>query len=184
MISRKSDGKRYGLMHQEIRGLLLFLSSCLVFSYAAQAQTYYVSKSGSDSNSGLSAKSAWLTIGHAALQAQAGSTVYVAAGTYRESVAFANSGTASAPIVFDGQGVAVVDGSTGVPCCTTPSFAAGNNFLCCNTQGLFNIGAAAAVNHLTIKRFTLQNYITSSTSDVPVGVLIAGGGTGIRLLNN
>jgi hypothetical protein len=184
MISHKSDGKQYALMHQLVRGLLFFLSSCLVFSYATQAQTYYVSKSGSDSNSGLSAKAAWLTIGHAALQAKAGSTVYVAAGTYRESVAFANSGTAAAPIVFDGQGVAVVDGSTGVPCCTTPSFAAGNNFLCCNTQGLFNIGAAAAVNHLTVKRFTLQNYITSSTSDVPVGVLIAGSGTGIRLLNN
>jgi Right handed beta helix region len=184
MISRKSDGMRYGLMQQVIRGLLLFLSSCLVFSYAAQAQTYYVSKSGSDSNSGLSAKAAWLTIGHAALQAKAGSTVYVGAGTYHESVAFANSGTASAPIVFNGQGVAIVDGSTGVPCCTTPSFVTSNGFLCCTTQGLFNIGAAAAVNYLTVEGFTIQNYITSSASDVPVGVLIAGGGTGISLLNN
>ena len=184
MISRQSDHRQYAWMHQLMRGLLLFLAGCLVLSYAAQAQTYYVSKSGSDSNSGLSPKAAWLTIGHAALQAKAGSTVYVGAGTYHESVAFANSGTAAAPIVFDGQGVAIVDGSTGVPCCTTPSFVSSNNFLCCNTQGLFNIGAAAGVNHLTIKRFTLQNYISASASDVPVGVLIAGGGTGIRLLNN
>ena len=184
MISRQSDDKQYAWMHQRMRRLLLLLAGCLVFSHAAQAQTYYVSKSGSDSNSGLSATAAWLTIGHAALQAKAGSTVYVGAGTYHESVAFANSGTASAPIVFDGQGVAIVDGSTGVPCCTTPSFVTSNNFLCCNTQGLFNIGASAGVNHLTIKRFTLQNYISSSVSDVPVGVLIAGSGTGIRVHNN
>ena len=184
MISRQSDDKQYAWMHQRMRGLLLLLAGCLAFSHAAQAQTYYVSKSGSDSNSGLSATASWLTIGHAALQAKAGSTVYVGAGTYHESVAFANSGTASAPIVFDGQGVAIVDGSTGVPCCTTPSFVTSNNFLCCNTQGLFNIGASAGVNHLTIKRFTLQNYISSSVSDVPVGVLIAGSGTGIRVHNN
>jgi hypothetical protein len=150
----------------------------------AQATTYYVAKSGSDSNTGLSLKQAWLTIGHAALEAQAGSTVLVGAGTYNESVNFGNSGTASAPIVFNGQGVAVVDGSTGVPCCSTPSFVSGNGFLCCTTQGLFNIGAAAGVNYLTVEGFTVQNYKTASASEVPVGVLIAGSGTGISLLNN
>jgi hypothetical protein len=184
MISAQFDAKQYPLTRQLIRGLVLFISSYLVFSYAAQAQTYYVSKSGSDSNSGLSAQAAWLTIGHAAATANAGSTIYVGAGTYHESVTFANSGTASAPIVFNGQGVATVDGSTAVPCCTTPSFVTGNGFLCCNTQGLFNIGAAAGVNYLTVKGFTIQNYTTSSVSDVPVGVLIAGSGTGIRLLDN
>ena len=184
MISRKSVGKQFALTRRLIRGLALFLSSYLAFSCAAQAQTYYVSTSGSDSNSGLSTQAAWRTIGHAAAKATAGSTVYVGAGTYHESVAFANSGTASAPIVFNGQGVAIVDGSTGVHCCTTPSFETSSNFLCCNTQGLFNIGAAAAVNYLTIEGFTIQNYLTSSTSDVPLGVLIAGSGTGISLLNN
>src|ERR1035441_5997610 len=64
---------------------------------------------GSDSNSG-SASAPWLTIKHAALQATAGSTVYVGAGTYNESVTFANSGTSTAPIIFNGQGVAIVDG--------------------------------------------------------------------------
>jgi hypothetical protein len=184
MFSRKSDAKRSALPRQLIHGLVLFLGSCLAFGAAAQAQTYYVSKSGSDSNSGLSTQAAWLTIGHAASAAKAGSTVYVGAGTYHESVAFANSGTASSPIVFNGQGVAVVDGTTGVPCCTTPSFVTGNGFLCCTTQGLFNIGAAAGVNYLTVEGFTIQNYITAKASEVPAGVLIAGSGTGIKLLNN
>jgi hypothetical protein len=178
----------YGPQHERTRkpilGLFLLLSTSLAFSCCAQALTYYVAKTGSDSNTGLSVQEAWLTIGHAAFTAQAGSTVYVGAGTYHESVTFGNSGTASAPIVFNGRGVATVDGSTGVPCCTTPSFVTSNGFLCCTTQGLFNIGAAGGVSYLTVEGFTLQNYSTSSSSEVPVGVLIAGSGTGISLLNN
>jgi hypothetical protein len=162
--------------------LFLSLASCMALSFCAQAQVYYVAKNGSDSNSG-SASAPWLTIGHAALEAKAGSTVYVGAGTYSESDTFANSGTASAPIIFNGQGVAIVDG-TGVACCTTPSFETSNGFLCCNTQGLFNIGAAAGVSYLTIEGFTIQNYKTSSKNDVPAGILIAGSGSGINILSN
>jgi len=169
--------------HKLIRTVLVFLSICFVLSYCAQAQVYYyVAKNGSDSNSG-SASAPWLTIGHAASVAQAGSTVYVGAGTYNESVTFANSGTSSAPIVFNGQGVAIVDG-TGVACCTSPTFAQSNGFIGTNTQGLFNIGAAAGVNYLTIEGFTIQNYKVSSASKVPLGVLIVGSGTGINFLNN
>ncbi|MFY9948581.1 MAG: DUF1565 domain-containing protein, partial [Candidatus Sulfotelmatobacter sp.] len=165
-----------------VRALFLLLSCLFVLSLGAQATVYYVAKNGNDSNSG-SASAPWLTIGHAAAEAQAGDTVYVGAGTYNESDLFANSGTASAPITFNGQGVAIVDG-TGVACCTTPSFASSNNFLCCNTQGLFTIGATSGVSYLTIEGFTIQNYKTSSKTEVPAGILIAGSGTGINILNN
>src|SRR5579863_7773007 len=165
-----------------VRALLLLFPCWFALAYGAHATSYYVAKNGSDSNSG-SVSSPWLTIGHAAAEAHAGDTVYVGAGTYNESDLFANSGTATAPIVFNGQGVAIVDG-TGVACCTTPSFASSNSFLCCNTQGLFTIGATSGVNYLTIEGFTIQNYKTSSKNDVPAGILIAGGGTGINILNN
>jgi hypothetical protein len=174
-------GAQQFLKGELTRAVFLLLSGFLALSCWAQAQ-YYVAKTGSDSNSG-SASSPWLTIGHAALEAKAGSTVYVEAGTYNESVLFANSGTASAPIVFNGQGVAIVDG-TGVSCCTTPAFASSNGFLCCNTQGLFTIGASSGVSHLTIEGFTIQNYKTASKTDVPAGILIAGSGSGITILNN
>jgi hypothetical protein len=170
------------LKRELIRALFLTLSSCFALSCCAQAAVYYVAKTGSDSNSG-SASAPWLTIGHAALEATAGSTVYVGAGTYNESDTFANSGTASAPIVFNGQGVAIVDG-TGVSCCTSPSFASSNGFVGGNTQGLFTIGASSGVNYLTIEGFTIQNYKTSSKNDVPAGFLIVGSGTGINILNN
>lgn len=166
-----------------LRTLLLILSSCFACSLCTQAQqVYYVAKNGSDSNSG-SASAPWLTIGHAASVAQAGSTVYVGAGTYNESVTFGNSGTSSAPIVFNGQGVAVVDG-TGVSCCVSPMFAQSNGFIGTNTQGLLNIGAAAGVNYLTIEGFTIQNYTVTTASKVPVGILVVGSGTGINILNN
>ncbi len=182
MIQRFHGSTQPKLKRELIRALFLFLCCGVALSLCAQAQVYYVAKTGSDSNSG-SASAPWLTIGHAALEAKAGSTVYVGAGTYNESDLFANSGTASAPIVFNGQGVAIVDG-TSVACCTTPSFATSNSFLCCNTQGLFTIGASSGVSYLTIEGFTIQNYKTSSASDVPAGILIAGSGTGINILNN
>jgi hypothetical protein len=170
------------LKREWLRALGFFLCSCFALSCCAQAQVYYVAKTGNDSNNG-SASAPWLTIAHAALEAKAGSTVFVGAGTYSESDTFSNSGTASAPIVFNGQGVAIVDG-TSVACCTTPSFASSNGFLCCNTQGLFNIGATTGVNYLTIEGFTLRNYKTAKKADVPAGILIAGSGTGINILNN
>lgn len=181
MINRFQNGPQQLLKRGLIRALFLFLSICLVLS-CAEAQTYYVAKTGSDTNNG-SASAPWLTIGHAALEAQAGSTVYVEAGTYNESVLFANSGTSSAPIVINGQGVAIVDG-TGVACCVSPAFAQSNGFIGTNTQGLFNIGAASGVNYLTVEGFTIQNYKVSTAAKVPVGVLIVGSGTGINFLNN
>jgi Right handed beta helix region len=182
MTNRFQRGTQLVLRRELIRALFLFLSSCFVICCCAHAQTYYVAKTGSDSNNG-SASAPWLTIGHAALEAQAGSTVYVGAGTYSESVLFANSGTSTAPIVFNGQGVAIVDG-TSVACCTTPSFATSSGFLCCNTQGLFMIGATSGVSYLTLEGFTIQNYKTAKKADVPAGILIAGSGSGINILNN
>jgi hypothetical protein len=183
MINRFHRGTQHMLKREWIRALFLILSCGLVLCCVAQAQVYYyVAKTGSDSNSG-SASAPWLTIKHAALQATAGSTVYVGAGTYNESVTFANSGTSTAPIIFNGQGVAIVDG-TGVSCCVSPTFAQSNGFIGTNTQGLFNIGAASGVNYLTIEGFTIQNLKVSTSAKVPLGILVVGSGTGINILNN
>ncbi len=163
--------------------LIVILTTLTSIAFAQAGSTFYVSTSGSDSNSG-SSSAPWLTIQHAASTVTAGATVIVEAGTYHESVTFSTSGTSSEPIVFNGQGTAIVDGSTGVTCCTTPSWETSNGFLCCNTQGLINIGSSSGVSYLTIEGFTIQNYKTSSKNDVPAGILIAGSGSGISILNN
>ena len=63
--------------------------------------TYYVAPTGSDSNSGKSIASAWLTISHAAATMSSGDTTLVEPGAYAERVSISASGTSSAPITFE-----------------------------------------------------------------------------------
>ena len=137
-------------------------------------KSFYVAPTGSDSNPGTSA-SPWLTIQHAASTVPAGSTVYVAAGTYNESINVTVSGTSSAPITFTGESGAIVSG-TGL----TPSTS--------QTQGLWNIGSATPagvdVNYVTIQGFTIENYTTSNANACPAGIWVSGASNGIQILNN
>lgn len=64
-----------------------------------QANTFYVSTSGNDTNVG-SEILPWLTIQHAANMAIAGDTVLIKSGIYNERVEFQNSGSNISPIVF------------------------------------------------------------------------------------
>jgi hypothetical protein len=150
---------------------------------AAAGHDFFVAKTGSDSKGSGSQTSPWASIGHAVSVAQPGDTVYVGAGVYGESVTLSTSGSAAAPIVIDGQGAAIVDGSQ-VACCTSPAFASSNGFIGASTEGLFNIGSKTAESYVTVEGFTIQSYATTNDTLVPAGILIAGGGTGINILNN
>ena len=77
--------------------------------------TYYVRKTGSDSNAGTSAGAAWLTIGKAlgASGIASGDTVYIGAGVYREAVTVnMTSATAETKVIGD---VAQIDSSAKKP---------------------------------------------------------------------
>jgi hypothetical protein len=144
---------------------LLTLTSLSLF--AQSGSTFYVSKSGSNSNSG-SYTAPWLTIQHAATTVTAGATVYVESGVYNESVNFPASGTASNPITFasyPGQ-TATIDG-TGLSVAST--------------QGLINI---VNQSYITVNGFEIRNYTTSKAALTPAGIWVTGGGSGIQLLNN
>jgi hypothetical protein len=152
---------------------LIALSTTL---FAQSGSTFYVSTSGSDSNSG-SYSAPWLTIQHAANTVTAGATVYVEAGVYNEAVNFPNSGTSSEPITFasySGQ-TAVIDG-TGLSCCTSNPASSGNE-----TEGLITI---VNQSYLTISGFEIRNFTTSSATPTPAGVWITGSGTGVQIVNN
>ena len=82
--------------------LPLLMSLVPVGIAAGAGSTYYVSATGSDANAGTQA-APFKTIQKAANTAKAGDTVYIAPGTYNERVTVANSGTASAPILFTAQ---------------------------------------------------------------------------------
>jgi hypothetical protein len=132
--------------------------------------SYYVATSGKDSNPGT-IRSPWRTIQHAANTVQAGDTVYVRRGVYRESVTIPVSGSATAgPVTFQnypGEN-AIVDGTGLVP----------SNSV---TQGLFNI---ANQSYVTLQGFEIRNYETSSPQATPAGIWVSGAGSNIQILNN
>jgi len=71
------------------------------------ANTYYVASSGNDANPGTFSMP-FQHIQTAASVMVAGDTCYIRAGTYRETVVPANSGTALAPITFEPYGTEAV----------------------------------------------------------------------------
>ncbi|MEO8256944.1 MAG: right-handed parallel beta-helix repeat-containing protein [Acidobacteriota bacterium] len=76
--------------------IVLFLLSCAVSGGVADAATYYVSKSGSDSNSCAQAQTATtskLTVNAGISCLSAGSTLLVRAGSYNEAIVSTPSGT-------------------------------------------------------------------------------------------
>jgi hypothetical protein len=150
-----------------LRKFCLVLLAFTSISLAQTGSTFYVSKTGKDTNSG-SFTAPWLTIQHAASTATAGATVFVEAGVYNESVNFPASGTASDPITFanyPGQ-TAIIDGTgLGVT----------------GTQGLINI---VNQSYITLNGFEIRNYTTGSASKTPAGIWVTGSGTGAQLLNN
>src|ERR1035437_6874857 len=82
----------------------LLMSSLVIISMfsaaAAAGNTYYVSTSGNDANLG-SLDQPFKTINHAAQIAQAGDTVFIRAGTYRETITPANSGVEGSHITYE-----------------------------------------------------------------------------------
>lgn len=97
---------------QWLFGLLLGMS---FLPGQAGAVSYFVSPSGSDGNSGTST-APFRTIGKAASVAVAGDVVEIRAGTYREEVVPANSGTADKPILYRAYNneVVTISGAEGV----------------------------------------------------------------------
>ncbi len=139
---------------------------------ASTGNNYYVSTTGSDSAAGTLA-APWKTISHAAAAGsgvKAGDTVFVRAGVYKETVAFAISGTAAnGPITFQSypNETAIIDG-TGLAALS-------------QAHGLIHIDSR---NYLIVKGFEIRNYQTTSSSLVPAGIWITGSASNIQILNN
>ena len=157
--------RNVGMAYAAIFVIVLMLAQSLAGQIGA---AYFVSKKGSDSNTGT-ISSPWLTIQHAANSVSAGATVYVFGGVYNESVNFVASGTASAPITFQSYPgeTAVIDGT---------------GLRVTGTQGLINI--VGRRSYITISGFEIRHYTTSNENDTPTGVWVTGSGTGIQILNN
>ncbi|MDA8326192.1 MAG: hypothetical protein M0033_08225, partial [Nitrospiraceae bacterium] len=78
----------------------LTIITFLFLTGAAMAATYYVSPSGSDSNSGISTSAPWATFSHAISSLQPGDVLYLMDGTYYQPLTVNKSGTSSAYITI------------------------------------------------------------------------------------
>jgi len=139
--------------------------------YCLFSATYYVSTSGSNSNSGLNTSDAWLTIQHAVNNVNAGDEIQVLAGVYNELVEFQNSGNSSqGNIVLKNYASdqPIIDG-TGLD--SSPGFEIG-------------IIKIENQNYIEISGFELRNLITSNTSKFPSGIWILGDAHDININNN
>src|SRR6478609_8668030 len=83
---------------------------------AVVPQTFYVSPTGTDLNTGLSTARPFKTIQHALDLAQPGTTISLGPGSYRESVDTKVDGTTEAPITIRGTGAGT--GYAGAPAVT------------------------------------------------------------------
>jgi hypothetical protein len=140
---------------------LIFLTSVasLLPASAFAAASYYVSKTGADTNPGTE-QQPWLTIQHAANVVAPGSTVYVHAGTYQERVNIHVSGNSQ-------------DGS--ITFCNypgeTPILDGSNLVAPTSDNGMFFISNQ---NYIVINGFQIQNYGTGNAQVFPMGILVEG----------
>ncbi len=132
------------------------------------AATYHVSPDGADTAPGT-INDPWRTFTHAAATAIAGDTVEFASGVYPERVTFSRSGTAVSPITFRAATSAtpILDGTSLTP----PADA----------SALLNL---PGISHVHVEGFELRNYRTATRNHVPIGILVDGAGTGVRLERN
>ena len=135
---------------------------------SAVAALYSVAPHGDDANPGDEA-APWRTLARAAAVAVAGDIVELRAGVYVERVAFTRSGEAGAPIVFRARTgeTPVIDGS---------SLVVGS--------GWFPLLWLQGVSHVTIEGIELTGLRTTQKNRVPIGILVTGSGSGVRLLGN
>jgi hypothetical protein len=136
---------------------------------APSTHVYYVATNGDNGHDG-SLATPWASIQYAAAHANAGETICVRGGVYNELVTLTRSGsTAAGPIVLanvpgetatiDGAGLAIPNGQNGLVTIVDASY-------------------------VTVQGFELRNYITASTTKVPIGLYLTGAGTQIRVLGN
>ena len=128
---------------------------------------YFVRVDGSDTASGETPATAWATIGMAVSTAPPGSTVFVGAGTYTESVTINAGGTAEAPTRLIGDRSGANSGAEG----DVLVDAMGNDFG-------FRVTGTTFVD---LVGFSVTGATGAGTGG---GILVDGGASNVRLIDN
>lgn len=150
-----------------IRSLVAYgtaMVACFAF-----ASDYYVSPVGDDSSAGT-AEAPWRTIQHAASTVEAGSTVLIRGGIYREQISIEVSGNeAAGPIVFKahpGEEV-ILDGENGP-----------------RGKGWQPMIAIQDDSYIRIEGLEMRNFYSSTRNVVPIAIHITGASHHIDIVDN
>ena len=178
-------GKRYLDCSMPIlRSARIVMCFCAVLciTASAEANTYYVSTSGSDSNSGT-IEQPFRTVNRAVRVLKAGDTLYIRGGTYVDRFVdtdFTAGGTATAPILvsgYPGEKVVIKNGGTdGI----TGFMMAGREYI--EIQDMTLDGSTANVGDVVI---LFNNNVTFRRVEITGGWKngILGGGSGHRFID-
>ena len=147
---------------------LIMLSVCVSGAFGQSNSSFYVSKTGDDSNPGTQT-APWRTIQHAADTVRAGSTVNVRGGIYEERVTINASDNAT-----DGY-------------ITFRSYPGERAVL--DAEGLTPNGRSAILtihnkSYVRVEGFEIRNYRTAEHQLAPLGISVMGAGSHIELLKN
>jgi hypothetical protein len=141
---------------------------CVSVAFGQSNSTFYVAKTGDDSNPGTQT-APWRTMQHAADTVRAGSTVNVHGGIYEERVTIKSSGNATDGYVtfrsYPGE-TAVLDAEHLVP------------------DGRSGILTIHNQSYVRIEGFEIRNYHTADRRLTPLGISVMGAGSHIELLKN
>ena len=135
---------------------------------SANANTYVVSTSGSDSNAGSEA-APWRTIQHAADNVSAGDTVLIRGGSYNEAVEVKVSGSAAGGYITFmnyAEEIAVLDGAN-----------------LANPDSIIGINITGQ-SYLIIKGLEIRNYTTTTPNAAPMGIAVSGASHHIEVRDN
>jgi hypothetical protein len=150
-----------------------FLSFILLWvgvsgAFGQSNSSFYVTKTGDDSNPGTQA-APWRTIQHAADSVRAGATVNVRGGIYEERLTLKSSGNATDGYItfrsYPGE-TAVLDADHLVP------------------DGRNGIVTIHNQSYVRIEGFEIRNFRTAERRLTPLGISVIGAGSHIELLKN
>jgi copper-binding protein NosD/uncharacterized protein DUF1565 len=150
-----------------------FLSFILLWvgfsgAFGQSNSSFYVAKTGNDSNPGTQA-APWRTMQHAADTVRAGSTVNVRGGIYEERVTLKASGNGTDGYItfrsYPGE-TAILDAEHLVP------------------EGRGGILTIHNQSYVRIEGFEIRNYHTAERRLTPLGISVIGAGSHIELLKN
>ena len=140
---------------------------------SAHAADYYVAANGKDSSPGT-LSSPWKSIQYAANRVRAGDTVNIRSGTYVESITLKSSGSAS-------QGYITFQSYLDEKPIISGTDSSGKKLTVSDEQGLINI---VDLSYIKIIGLEIRDYTTSRADATPIGILVSGKGSAIRILKN